>query len=98
MDSSGIYTAKDVLADINYFPATGKAIETSSWKPRYLGVGDEYTREMTIHNVRGIEWKFNLDKNGFRFVKLPEKHRNIDNDEAIKEEYYPELEKLIKEM
>ena len=98
MDLIGVDASGDVLADINYFPATGKAIETSSWKPRYLGAGDEYTRKMGIHNVRGIEWKFDLDKNGFRFVKLPEKHRNIDSDEIIKEEYYPELEKLIKEM
>src|SRR4051812_16289967 len=98
MDPSGTYKPGDVLADINYFPATGKAIKTSSWKRRYLGVGDKYTRTMTIHNIRGIEWKFDLDRNGFRFVKLPEKHRNTDNDEAIKEEYYPELEKLVKEM
>lgn len=90
--------AHDVLAEINYFSATKKAIETSDWKPRFLGVGDEHTRKVTIHDIRGLEQGqlFSLDKNGFEFVKLSEKARNIDDDETIKKEYYTELEDLVK--
>lgn len=30
-----------VLADINYFTATGETIETKDWKPRLLGDANE---------------------------------------------------------
>ena len=92
------YDPQDVIADINYFPATGKTIETTSWKRRYLGVGDESTRAMTIHAVRGLEQEFELDRNGFQFVKLPDKVRNTDDDKVIEREYHAELEELAKKM
>lgn len=92
------YRVGDVSADINYFRASGEVIEPSSWKPRYLGVGDEYTKKMTIHNIRGIEQNFDLENNGFQFVKLSEKQRNTDDENVILEEYYPELEQLVKGM
>jgi hypothetical protein len=91
-------TLGDIAADINYFPATGKVIGTDSWKSRYLGIGDEYTKRMTIHNVRALKQKFNLDHNGFQFVTLPERQRNTDNETVIQEQYYAELEELLKKM
>jgi hypothetical protein len=90
----------DVVADINYFPALGTPIPTSAWKKRYLGIGDEFTRPMTIHDVGKCDKTFSLDTNGFQFVKLASKHRvsAADDEETIKREYYPELEQIAKEL
>ena len=89
-----------VVADINYFPALGTPIPTSVWKKRYLGIGDEFTRPMTIHDVRESDQTFSLDTNGFQFIKLPSRHRisAADDEEIIKREYYPELEEIAKEL
>ncbi|PSN65222.1 hypothetical protein BS50DRAFT_527433 [Corynespora cassiicola Philippines] len=91
-----VHCPRDVVADINYFPATGKTIETSSWKRRYLGISDENTRSMTIHDVRGKESQFELAKNGFQFIVLPDKERSTVDDATIVRDYYPELEELAK--
>lgn len=98
MHPNGKIAAYDVLADINYFPATGKVITTEEWQPRYLGVSDEDTRKMTIRDIRGMEDQFSLDENGFKFVKLPSNHRSNDDDETIKTEWYPEISGVIKEL
>jgi hypothetical protein len=89
-------TPRDVRADINYFSVTEKVIQTNDWKPRYLGVRDEGTRTMTIHDARSGGGPFNLDTNGFTFLKLPAKERSTENDEVIQREYYPELEVVLK--
>lgn len=98
MNLNGKCAAYDVLADINYFPATGKVITTEEWKPRYLGVSDEYTRKMTIRDARGMEDQFSLDRSGFTFVNLPSKHRSTEDDETIKAQWYPEVAEIIKEL
>lgn len=91
--------AVDVEADINYFPATtGDVIETRDWKPRLLGDADENTRKMTIHDVRGFEDRFELDRNGFKFIKLPAKARDVSTDEKIQDKYYPEVAEVLKEL
>lgn len=90
----------DVVADINYFPGLGTPIPKSGWKTRYLGIGDEFTQSMLIHDVRTHNKTFKLDTHGFQFVALQPKHRvSGDDDEAtIRREYYPELEELVKEI
>lgn len=98
MDLNGKCAAYDVLADINYFPATGKVITTEEWTPRYLGVSDDYTRKMTVRDVRGMEDQFELDRNGFKFVKLPSKRRSTEDDETIKTQWYREVAEVIKEL
>ncbi|ORY01748.1 hypothetical protein BCR34DRAFT_91109 [Clohesyomyces aquaticus] len=98
MATSPKRSSRDVVADINYFPALGKPIEPSSWKRRFLGVSDEYTKAVTIRDVRGLEQNFELDKNGFQFVQLPNKERSTENDATIIREYYPEITELVKNM
>lgn len=94
--------ACDVEADINYFPAAtttaGDVIETKDWEPRLLGDADEHTRKLTIHDVRGIEDRFELDRNGFQFVELPTKARDVTTDEKIQDEYYPEVAEVLQEL
>jgi len=90
----------DVVADINYFPALGTPIPKSTWKTRYLGDRDEFTRSMTIRDVRTSDAEFDLDTHGFQFVQLSPKQRvSRDNDEdTVKREYYPELEDIAKKL
>lgn len=96
MLAPGTTSASNVLADINYVPATNRVIKTQEWKPRHLGVRDEYTRRMKIHNVRGMEGQFELHRNGFQFIRLSDKPRNVDEDNAIHIEYYPEIQEVIR--
>lgn len=89
-----------VVADINYFPASGVPITTTSWQKRYLGAGDEHTRSMTIHDVRNAQHAFNLETNGFTFMQLSSKQRvdSSSTEEEIRERYYPELVDLAKRL
>lgn len=88
----------DIVADINYFPATGQVIETRDWKPRLLGDADDNTRKMLIRNIRGMEDEFELDRNGFKFIKLPSKPRDTSTDAIIQKKYYTEVEGLLKKL
>jgi hypothetical protein len=95
-DSSRNY----VLADINYFPALGTPIPTSAWEPPVLGDRTASARRMKIHDIRKCPHNFTLDANGFQFVSLPPKPRITasDAEETIKQEYYPEIEDVIKKL
>ncbi|KAI4606028.1 hypothetical protein J4E83_010295 [Alternaria metachromatica] len=90
----------DVIASINYFPATGIPIPKSEWKVKYLDDKDEYTRPMLIRDVRKASKTFDLDANGFTFVTLPQKQRvdRHSSEEDVKREYYPELEEVVKKL
>jgi len=90
----------DVIANINYFPATGIPIPKSEWKVKYLDDKDEYTRPMLIRDVRKVNKTFDLDANGFTFVTLPQKQRvdRHSSEEDVKREYYPELEEVVKKL
>ncbi|KAF2853197.1 hypothetical protein T440DRAFT_466183 [Plenodomus tracheiphilus IPT5] len=99
------YTRKDshggdVVADINYFAPTGVPITTSMWKKPVLGEKDEFTRPMTIHDVRRCDKTFQLGIHGFQFIKLPPKQRITaeDGEEIIRRDYYPELEQIAKDL
>lgn len=51
---------------------------------------------VTFHNARGKEDSFKLDRNGFEIVTLPNKERDVSNDDKIKEEFMPEVIDVIK--
>ena len=54
-------------------------------------------RPTKIYNLRLVENKFNLDVNGFQFVKdYPTCERRWDDDARIRERVYPEIEMLFK--
>ncbi|CAG5156471.1 uncharacterized protein ALTATR162_LOCUS4269 [Alternaria atra] len=90
----------DVVANINYFPATGVPIPKSAWRTKYLHDNDEHTRSMLIRDVRKADKTFDLDVNGFTFVTLPRKERvgRGSSEEDVKREYYPELEEVTKNL
>ena len=90
----------DVVAPINYFPATGIPIPKSAWKTPFLDDHNEHTRSMLIRDVRTSGRSFDLDTNGFTFVTLPPKDRvsRASTEEEVKCEYYPEVEELVKKL
>jgi hypothetical protein len=57
--------------------------------------------EIDVHNARGLEHGYSLDKHGFQFAKheVPEsviQALRDGDDETVKKEYYPVMEELIK--
>ncbi|EJF59035.1 hypothetical protein DICSQDRAFT_65724 [Dichomitus squalens LYAD-421 SS1] len=65
-------------------------------KPQ-TNVGSE-PHPAVVHDVRGREAEFSLDKNGFQWVHWPSVAKDFVDDEVIKEKYYPEVERLLKEV
>ena len=94
----GAKSLGDIIADINYLPSTGAPITPSAWKTRYLGITYEHTRRMTIRDVRLSPRVFDLQTNGFQFIKLPPRQRvtGTDDEVTVKRDYYPELEDLVR--
>ena len=90
----------DVVAPINYLPATGVPIPKSTWKTPFLDDHDEHTRSMLIRDARTSDKPFDLDVNGFTFVTLPQKDRvsRESTEEDVKREYYLELEDVVKKL
>jgi len=58
--------------------------------------GDE-NHEVKIHDIRGEEEKYNLNKDAFLVVSNlpPSAEKEFEDDESVKKNYYPEVEKLI---
>ena len=67
------------------------------------GVSDYYRRKfderpVRIHNMRGREAEFNLNDQGFQFKESPTVGGNFQDSDKVKQEVYPETEKLLKEV
>jgi len=54
------------------------------------------TRSALIHDIRGHEDEFTLDKNGFQIYHHESALKDFTDDETIKTEYYREVEDLLK--
>jgi hypothetical protein len=51
----------------------------------------------TIHDISGDVDEFNLDDQGFQYVNHESKEKEFYDEEKIKNEYYPEIEQLLKD-
>ncbi|KAH9910967.1 uncharacterized protein BXZ73DRAFT_108331 [Epithele typhae] len=100
MAATAVLSSRDVPTTLNYYTPTaaGKPYhyveEPPAGKPK-TNVGQE-PHSVLIHNARGREDEFGLDKSGFQFVKWPSVEREFDDEERIKSVYYPEVEELLK--
>jgi hypothetical protein len=90
----------NVVADLNFF---GKI--TDDQKPHNYMYAHEPTRnygddhhKVAIHDIRGHENEYNLDKNGFQIVKSETSEKEFKDDEQIKTRYYKEVEELLKKV
>lgn len=92
----------DVTVPLNYFrpPEDGSApfnyVEDPPQGQPKRNFGD-FDVELRIHDIRGKESEYNLDKDAFSVVSgLPESaEKHFVDDDSIKKNYYPEVEKLI---
>lgn len=70
--------------------------------PNYVGRPETYDKPVealpvTIHDVSGRELEYTLDGYGFQFYYHDSQTKNFDDDDKIKNEYYPETEQLLKD-
>ena len=59
---------------------------------------EEDARSVHVHDIRGHEGDFSLDKQGFQLCKRQIKADDFTNDEKIEKLYYPDIEALLKEV
>lgn len=52
---------------------------------------------MTVYDIRGETDKYSLDRQGFQIYTYPSAEKDFVDDDKIKVEYYPEVERLLKE-
>ena len=102
MATASAFTPRDVPTTLNYYkpigteepyqyvfdPPEGKAQHNLGTDPR----------PVTIHDARGRENEFGLDKSGFQFVNWPSIEHEFSSVDRIKEYYYPEIEKILKDI
>lgn len=100
MSPATVYQSHDVLADINYMPpeGVGKDLVHGQLKDYYLGVGDEYTRNMLITDIRGREDEFTWQEQGFQVIQLPKRERHEFDKTWVKESFLPELTEIMKDV
>ncbi|KAI1783000.1 hypothetical protein LXA43DRAFT_373361 [Ganoderma leucocontextum] len=101
MATAAVLTPRDVPTTLNYFKALNdepprRYVEPPEGKPS-SNVGSD-PQPAVVHDVRGREAEFSLDKNGFQFVRWPSVEKDFTHDDGIKERYYPEVEQILKEV
>ncbi|KAI0036518.1 hypothetical protein K488DRAFT_67538 [Vararia minispora EC-137] len=69
-----------------YEPPAGQPDTNIQWDTYFV----------TVHDARGRESEFNVDDNGFMFLKSPAKEKLFEDDEAITTGYYKEVEELLR--
>jgi len=89
----------DVNTTLYYYKDPG---DGSPPAPTYVGRPETYTRpaeplDTTVHDISGNENKYTLDSHGFQIYKHSSVEKDFVDEEAIKNEYYPEVEQLLKD-
>ena len=99
-ETAELDVAPDTIeATLNYIVDDGTPVYTVVAAPggsdaRRGGNADPHT--VTIHNGRPHAKDFELERNGFRFVRHDTKVANFYDEDEIKRVYYPEMVELIK--
>ena len=93
-------TPKSVTATLHYLLRGAEkpvryVSEPPLGAPAYNGIDDPH--EVRIEDARGREGEFTLDRNGFTLVHAPTQVRDFYSPEEVKNVYYPEVERLLKE-
>ena len=88
-----------IEATLNYIVDDGKPVFTIVAAPGGSDTRSGATpdpRRVTIHNGRHTAKDFELENNGFRFVRHDTKVADFYDEDEIKRVYYPEMVELIK--
>ena len=89
----------DVQTTLNYYkPLDDQPPHTYAYpvegQPQ-TNIGGE-PHPAVVHDVRGREAEFSLDKNGFQWVHWPSVEKDFTDDKRIEEVYYSEVIELLK--
>ena len=102
MATAAVLAPHDVPTKLNYYQPIGTeepyqyVLDPPADKPAH-NIGQD-TRPVTVHDARGREDDFTLDKNGFQFVRWPSVEKEFDDEASIQARYYPEVEEILKKV
>ncbi|KAI9163864.1 Hydroxylase/desaturase CTB9 [Paramyrothecium foliicola] len=90
----------DVVAVLNFYKENE---DGSPPHPTYIDRPETYERpfvshDITIHDVRGDEDLYTLDKSGFQIHPHVSVEKDFLDDDQIKAQYYPETQKLLQDV
>lgn len=100
MATASVLAPQDVPTTLNYYAPVGDEApyqyvqEPPAGRPS-TNIGSD-PQPVLVHDARGREAEFSLDQNGFQYVKWPSVESEFNDDERIKEKYYPEVEEILK--
>jgi hypothetical protein len=96
------YKPRDIQATVNYLKENE---DGSPPDPVYIGHGpqkeppkEENSRVVKIHDIRGTEDEYTLDKDGFQILKHSSAEKEFLDDEQVRRVYYEEVEELLKKV
>jgi len=90
-----------VTAEIPYTVNTGEKLVNETFGPnniRRRRSGAHELRRMSIRNGRELAGELSLEENGFVFVRHETRVRDFFDPGQVKATYYPEVERLIREV
>jgi hypothetical protein len=101
LDSATTEVLPSVTAELNYLAPTGERPRTYTYDPpsgapRTTVVNAPH--EVAIANARGILAELTLDEEGFGLVQHKSAVRDFYDDEEVKGVYYPEAERILKDL
>lgn len=91
---------RHVQTTINYYRDPGDGSEHA---PSIAGKRSTFNQpsidlDTVVTDITGSEDQFTLDSHGFQLVDNISRMKEFDDDDRIKEEYYPEVEQLVREV
>lgn len=93
---------KSVTATLHYQVRTDRKPEVYVDAPPPPGVvpfeGIDDPHDVLIQDGRAHESEFSLDRNGFQLVRAPTQVRDFYDREHVKQVYYPEVERLLRDV
>ncbi|MGH8640728.1 MAG: CmcJ/NvfI family oxidoreductase [Burkholderiales bacterium] len=98
---STLADAPVITAAIPYTVNTAEALVNETFGPNNIQrrkTGVHELRSMTVRNGRPLARELTLDGNGFVFVEHKTKVRDFFDEGELKSIYYPEVERLIKDL
>lgn len=99
--ATSVLAPRDVPTTMNYYKPIGDGPPRSYVAPAegqlQSNVGQDPFPTI-VHDVRGRESEYVLDKQGFQFVHWPSAEKDFTDDEVIQNKYYAEVEALLKEV
>jgi len=100
MATAAVLLPRNVDTTLNYFSATtADAPFNYTYTPPEGQPNSNIVPEphpTIIHDIRGKEDTVSLDTTGFKFVKHVSQEKTFTDEEAIKSQYYREVEELLK--